>query len=176
MIPDLISTEITHENPYYRIRHDTLQYPDRIGHYYVAESQPAALTIAFRDEQVLMVTQYRHTMGKDSIEFPCGSCKAGETLAQAAQRELQEEGGIVAGRVTELGSFYSLNGFCNNKVHVFQAEGLTDVARHLDEEEAGLKTHWVPLSDLARLIKAGTIQDGESLAAWTIFEHSQRSN
>ena len=176
MKPTVTSSEIAHQNPYYRIRHDTLQYPDRVGHYYVAESGPAALIIVIRDEQVLMVKQYRHTMERDSLEFPCGTMKPGETLEDTARRELEEEGALTAARLIPLGTFYSLNGFANNRVYPFLAEGLSPAKQHLDEEEAGLEAVWVPLSDLPRLTQAGEIQDGETLAAWTLFQYYKTSH
>jgi ADP-ribose pyrophosphatase len=169
MKPQVTSSEIVHENPWYRIRHDTLQYPDRTGHYYVAETPKTALVIAQRGDQILMVSQYRYTMDKDSLEFPSGTIKSGETLEEAAKRELREETGFEATTLQFEGSFYSLNGFANNHVHVFFTNELSQAgAAELDPEEQGLQAEWIKTADLTTLIKDQTIQDGETMAAWML--------
>lgn len=167
--PQLLSREIVHKNPWYQIRHDTLQYPDRVGHYYVAETPKTALVIAQRDDAVLMVMQYRYTMEKDSLEFPSGTTKPGENIEDAARRELKEETGFETQTLRFLGSFYSLNGFANNHVHVFYTNDLsTEGKASLEDSEIDLHTHWTKITDLPRLMLNQTIQDGESLAAWVL--------
>lgn len=169
MRPQVTASEIVHENPWYRIRHDTLQYSDRTGHYYVAETPKTALVIALRGEEVLMVTQYRYTMDKESLEFPSGTIKPGETLEDAAKRELQEETGFTANHLRFEGSFYSLNGFANNHVHVFVTDELGQAGvAELDPEEQGLHAKWIKITDLRTLIKDQRIQDGETMAAWML--------
>ncbi len=167
--PSLISREIVHKNPWYQVRHDTLQYPDHVGHYYVTETPKTVLIIAKQGDAVLLVTQYRYTMEKDSLEFPSGTIKPGETVENAARRELREETGFEATHLKMLGSFYSLNGFANNHVHVFYTNALRNKGKtHLDDSEQDLRIRWTKITDLPTLMLDQTIQDGESMAAWML--------
>ncbi len=48
------------------------------------------------DDDIILVEQYRHGLGRLSLELPAGVIDGGETPLAAAQRELQEETGFVA--------------------------------------------------------------------------------
>jgi 8-oxo-dGTP pyrophosphatase MutT (NUDIX family) len=54
-----------------------------------------------REEEIVLVTQFRPACGKEMVEVPAGLCDAGETTEEAALRELKEETGYV-GAVTHV--------------------------------------------------------------------------
>ena len=75
--------------------------------------------------RMLLVRQYRLPAKAFLWELPAGRVDKGETVLQAAKRELTEETGFKAKKWTKLASFYVSPGFLAEKMTVFLAEDLT---------------------------------------------------
>ena len=89
-----------------------------------------------KGKQFVMVWQWRFGSKSLSLEFPGGVFERGETAEQAAARELHEETGYYAGKITKLGVFSPNPAIMSNKVHFFLAEDLTgDGVQELDRDE-----------------------------------------
>jgi len=102
----------------------------------VLDHNGAAAVVAFDDEgKLLMVRQYRYPMGEYLLEIPAGKIDDGETPEQCAARELVEETGYRAGKLTELGVIYPAAAYTSESVYLFYAENLTKAQQHLDEDE-----------------------------------------
>jgi 8-oxo-dGDP phosphatase len=120
------------------------------------------------DDRLMMIHQYRHPVGRRLWELPAGLLDfAGEDPVDAARRELAEEAGLAATDWSVLVDVASSPGFSDESVRVYLARGLTDVGRPDlgDDEEADLTTRWVTLSVAVRMVLAGTIVNGVTVAA-----------
>jgi ADP-ribose pyrophosphatase len=90
-----------------------------------------------QEPSFLMVRQYRHGAERITMEFPAGLVESGEAPAAAAARELLEETGYRAGRLTPISEVRPNPAFMNNRCHTFVAEDLQrNAAPALDELEA----------------------------------------
>jgi len=120
-------------------------------------------------ETFLMVRQYRHGASLVTTEFPAGLIEPGEQPADAAARELEEETGYRAGRLTSLGRISPNPAFMTNWCYTFLAEDLTRVgAQDLDElEEVAVLP--VPAADLARTIGTGELVNSLTLVAYFLY-------
>lgn len=106
------------------------------GDYYVMKAPDWVITIPEKDGKFLMVKQWRHGEKALSVEFPGGVIDAGEEPEVAAARELLEETGCKAGRLTKLGKVNPNPALFSNHVHVFLAEDLIPTGKqNLDEDE-----------------------------------------
>jgi ADP-ribose pyrophosphatase len=76
-------------------------------------------------DHVVLIRQFRHLTRGDSWELPGGGGLLGETPEAAAQRELQEEGGFRAGRLTLLTRFYPSNAYLDEEAFCYLGEDLT---------------------------------------------------
>ena len=74
-----------------------------------------------------MVRQYRHGAEMVTTEFPAGLVEPGEDALRAAERELAEETGRRAGRMTLLGRVSPNPAFMTNWCTTFLAEDLVRV-------------------------------------------------
>ena len=117
----------------------------------------------------LLVRQYRYLGDRDSLEFPCGGLKDGATFDQTALHELVEETGFKPGRLQALGQFNPCNGLIKETCKVYLAENLTYIGARPDETEC-FELEQLTAQEIDALIKDGTIWDGMTLAAWTIFK------
>ncbi len=106
------------------------------GDYYVMKAADWVIVIAKKEDKFIMVKQWRHGEKALSVEFPGGVIDKGEDPQTAAKRELMEETGCIAGKLTKLGSVNPNPALFNNHVHVFLAEDLTATGKQeLDADE-----------------------------------------
>ncbi len=87
------------------------------------------------DDRICMVRQYRHGLGKVTLELPGGAIDPGETPLAGAQRELLEETGIRAGGWRGLGAFGANPATHTNRLHVFACRFEAQEATRFDEGE-----------------------------------------
>ncbi|MBI5870645.1 MAG: NUDIX hydrolase [Actinobacteria bacterium] len=158
----ILKSEYVYEGRVIRLRVDQVELPDGRGAVREVMEHPGAAVIVpiDADENVRLVRQYRDAIGKQLLEVPAGKLDAGEDPADCARRELREELGLVAGRLTMLTSFYSSPGFCDEILHVYLAEDLTQEEVDHDHEEF-IEPEQRPLEPLEGLI--AELRDGKSI-------------
>ena len=107
------------------------------GHYVVMDAPDWVIVIPEINGKFLMVKQWRHGNNSLSIEFPGGVINSGEAPENAARREMEEETGFKAGKLTYLGCANPNPALMKNRVHFFAAENLTESGKqNLDEDES----------------------------------------
>lgn len=118
------------------------------------------------DEQknVLMVSQYRKPYDEMVLEVPAGKLEAGEDPKSAGLRELCEETGYSAEKITYLGKYYPTPGYCNEIISLYLAEDLSFVGQNLDPCEFVL-VEKIPLSELVQMVMDNKIPDAKTAIA-----------
>lgn len=111
--------------------------PDnQVGKYIVSDAPDWVIVIAEINDKFLMVKQWRHGENALSIEFPGGVIDSGEKPETAALRELKEETGYEAKKITYLGKANPNPALMSNHVHFFAAENLISTGvQKLDDDE-----------------------------------------
>ncbi len=119
--------------------------------------------------RVLLVRQYRLPAEAMLWELPAGRLDPGETPLQAARRELEEETGYRARRWRKLLSFYASPGYIAEKMNVFVATDLIPgPPKPMDDER--IRTRWFTPAELRRMIRAGRLIDGKTIAAFLAWQ------
>ena len=127
---------------------------------------PGAVAImAMIDGKLLVVEQYRKTVGRTLLEIPAGKMEHGEDPSTAARRELQEETGYRCGALRHVHSFYTTPGFADQVLHLFVAEQLVQGDCSPDEDEF-LSVSTITLEEAERYVAEGRIADAKSLLAF----------
>jgi ADP-ribose pyrophosphatase len=118
---------------------------------------------AHPDPRVLLIRQFRHAADQFIWEIPAGRLDAGESPEQCAQRELEEETGMRAGRLARLTTIHTTPGFTDERIHLFLATDLTtgSPGREVDEFMEVAMLRW---SEVGRMIRGGKILDGKTLS------------
>ena len=117
------------------------------------------------DGCVLMEHQYRYPHGRVFFEIPAGKLNyKGECIEDAARRELLEETGAVAGKLTYLGTIDTTPALINEKLHLYLAEQLSFKDASPDDDEF-LTVEAVPLKTLYDDVMAGRICDAKTQIA-----------
>jgi ADP-ribose pyrophosphatase len=122
----------------------------------------AVIVPVFDDGTVALVRQYRHPAVRFLLEVPAGTLADGERPDVGAERELEEELGLTAGRMEKLSEFFVSPGFCEEKMWVYLATELVQGQQRLEEDEI-LDVVRLPLSEALEMIASGEIQDAKTI-------------
>ncbi|MDD3267901.1 MAG: NUDIX hydrolase [Syntrophomonadaceae bacterium] len=147
-----------------KLRVDSVSLPDgSVSTREIVEHSGAVAIVALDDENMLwMVRQYRKPLEKVLLEIPAGTLETDEDPLGCAQRELAEETGLRAKKWEKILDYFSAPGFCDEKLHLFLARGLTEGPKNLDHDEF-LEVERIPLQQAYDAIFSGQIVDGKSI-------------
>jgi ADP-ribose pyrophosphatase len=121
----------------------------------------AALAV-HADGRVVLIRQYRYAAGERVWELPAGRLDPGETPAQGALRELEEEVGLRAGHAEPLSRFYTTPGFCDESLHLFRMTALEEIAARPEADER-IEATAVPLEAALQMVASGEIREAKTL-------------
>lgn len=130
----------------------------------VVRGQAAAIVPVDKDGNITLVRQYRHGPKQMVLEIPAGMVNDGEDAAVCAVRELEEETGIITGRLTKLLDYYVSVGFCTETIVVYLAEELSEGQTNPDPDEF-LDIEKRGLNELIQMIMSGEITDSKTICA-----------
>ena len=134
------------------IKQGTWEYVSRRG------GIEAAVIVAIDDaDRVVLVEQYRVPLGRRCLELPAGLVgdeEAGEDVAVAAARELEEETGYRAGRVETLGFFHASPGMASEGFTLVRAHDLERVGAGGGAGDEDIAVHVVPRGELPAFVAA----------------------
>lgn len=117
------------------------------------------------DGKVIIERQFRYPLDQVITEIPAGKLDSPiEDRLSAAKRELEEETGYTAKEWTVLGDYYPAAAYCDERITLYLARGLSLGQRHLDEDEF-LNFEAIPLDVLVEEVMAGRITDGKTQVA-----------
>jgi 8-oxo-dGDP phosphatase len=166
----VLRTEPVYEGHVITLVKDTVAMPG--GGHSIREvvRHPGAVAVVALDDddRVLLLRQYRHPVGQYLWELPAGLRDAqGEAPLQTAKRELAEEAALAAERWSLLTTTYSSPGFCDEKVLIYLAEGLSDADRPegftAEHEELDMTLERVPLDDAVQRVFDGDILNASAV-------------
>jgi ADP-ribose pyrophosphatase len=164
-----LSSQILHQNPWWTYRLDTFAIPGGVcGEYHYIERRGSAMVVPVLDDgRLILVNQYRYLFDRESLEFPSGGGEPGQSQADTARAELQEEAGFLAAELQEAGEFAPYNGLADEICKVFIARGLEKTSAQADDTEEFELVICSP-QELDQLIAERTIWDGMTMAAWLL--------
>ncbi len=142
----------------YTVREGDKTYTREVVHH----PGSAVIVPVFEDGTVAFVRQYRHPVVRYLLEVPAGTLDGMESPEEGAARELEEELGVVAGRLEKLTEFFVSPGFCEEKMWVYLATDLTETAQRLEDDEL-VEIVRVPLSRAFEMIADGEIEDAKTI-------------
>jgi len=161
-----LTTREAYANPWIRVREDTAETPDgRTTLYGVVECKPCVGVLPFLDARtVVLVGQYRYVARDFYWEIPTGGMVPGESEEAAVQRELAEEAGYEADRLTKLCTFHSSKSIMDETAHIYMAEALRPAARDGDDTEF-IEIGTFPFEAALRMVESSEIRDAMSVIA-----------
>lgn len=130
----------------------------------VVKHSGGVVILAFKEDKILLVKQFRYPMKEVMLELPAGKLEQGEDPFEAAKRELEEETGYCANKWTDLGYVYTSPGYSDEKLYLYKAEDLEFTHCHPDEGEI-IQAFEYKYDDVLKMIDNGQINDAKTLCA-----------
>lgn len=166
--PTILKTELLVESSHFQIEALHLEFSNgqqRVYERLRGTGYRSVMLVAMPDpEHVLLVREYAVGVESTILGLPKGGAEVDESYVQAAQRELCEEVGFKAARLTELGELTLAPGHLCHRYRVVLAEQLSPCPLPGDEPEP-LECLRVPLAQIPELVARGELHEARAIAA-----------
>ncbi len=161
--PEFIDSKKIFEGRVFNVTVDTVREGDQT---YVREvvhhGGSAVILPVFDDGTIALVKQYRHPAVKYLLELPAGTLNDREPPEVGAARELEEELGLVPGRLEKLCEFFVSPGFLSEKMWLYLATDLQETEQRLEDDEA-IEIVRMPIDRALQMITDNEIEDAKTI-------------
>ncbi len=151
-------------NPWLSVRKLDVEQPDgeRIDYHAVRLKYVAAAVVSNGDDRVLLMWRHRFLTDRWAWELPMGLIEPGESPAEAAAREVEEETGWRPSELTELVYSEPAAGIMDSAHHVFRAPTAVRIGEPTELNESD-RIEWIPLAEVPAMIARREIVSGITL-------------
>jgi ADP-ribose pyrophosphatase len=169
---ETLASTLAYECPGFQVRHDAVRLPDGTGSDYdYVDEPPAVVVLPFRpDGSVVLIEEYRQTVGRVNRGLPAGTVEPGEDLPAAARRELAEETGHEAARVERLTTVEPANGIADSVHHHFLAVDCEPAGEQALDLDESIRVTTADYDDLLAAVRSGDLRDGRAALAVLYYE------
>ena len=163
-----------YSNPWLRINLADVELPDgRHLDHYVMRLRPVALaTVVNERDEALLLWRHRFITDTWGWELAAGVVEAGESVQEAAAREMLEETGWRPGPLQHLLTVEPSNGLTDAQHHVYWAQSAEYVGHPQDDFESE-RREWMPLARVPELVAKGEVRSANAVAALLLL-HQMR--
>jgi len=161
----VVSSEVMFQGRVFGVRRDRVIEPHggEVTREYVTHSGSVVVLPVLPNGRIVLIRQYRYATRQFLWELVAGRKEDNEDFATGAKRELEEETGYTARKLTQILDIFPSPGFVSENMVIFVAEGLKrGKARPEDDEKITVRV--ISLLDALKWIRSGKILDAKSVA------------
>lgn len=158
---------VIYDNPWVQLSLVDVEPPgiERFKHHVVKLARVAVAAIIDHDDRVLMMWRYRFVPRRFGWELPGGIVDAGESAAEAAAREVEEETGWRPDEpLRHILTFQPMVGMVDSPHELYIGRGAQFIKAPEEVEEAA-RVKWIPLSDIEAMIGRDELLGAGTLVA-----------
>lgn len=168
---EILNRELMYKGVIIDFYKDTLRTPtgETVVWDFIKHNGAAAVVTVDEDDNLLMVSQYRNAIRKQTLEIPAGCINPGEDPMVSAKREVEEETGYEVVDIKPINKIFTALAYCNEIIHVYYAKVGKYIGQHLDDDEfVNVKKY--TLEEVKKMIADGTIQDTKTISSILTYE------
>ena len=166
---DVVHSENIFQGRVINIYRESIRYPD--GHEFkiefVSHGGSVAILPVDKDGNIWFVQQYRHPAGGLLLELPAGTLEENESPEVCAAREIQEEIGMAAAHLKNIGEFFLAPGYSSEYMFIFLATDLREDPLEQDAAEY-IMVEKYSVEKAYEMVVRGEIKDAKTLGALTL--------
>ena len=165
-----ISGEIIYNGKIIRLEKDKVLCPNGKESYreVVRHNGGAAILCVTKNEEVLLIKQYRYPYDTVLYEIPAGKLELNEEPYAAALREFEEETGNKTDKLDFLGKIYPTCGYVSEILYLYLATDFEQSKTNFDDDEL-IETEFIPISKVKEMILSGEIVDAKTICAISYY-------
>ncbi|ASJ95207.1 MULTISPECIES: ADP compounds hydrolase NudE [Shewanella] len=165
--PQILHAEVVAQSRLFQIEQVHLKFSNQVERQYErmkGNARGAVMVVPVHGKDLLLGREYAAGTHSYELGFPKGLVDPGESHAEAANRELQEEIGFGAHKLTHLMELSLAPGYFASKMQIFVAEDLYESRLQGDEPEPIEVVRW-PLSQWSELLLEDDFSESRSVSA-----------
>jgi ADP-ribose pyrophosphatase len=164
-VAQILRSEEIYKGPVFGVRRDEVLEPGGLRTIREVITHPGSVVVLplLPDGRILLVRQYRHATRQYLWELVAGRIDSGESVRQAAARELIEETGYRAQRFRVLLDVFPTPGFLEERMYILLAEKLT-AGEAQPEEDEKITSKAFTRAALEGMIRRNVLRDAKSIA------------
>jgi len=167
MKAERLAREIVYQSQWVNLYLDKVKFPNGvvIEKFHLLDFPHGAVTGIVENDKggILFVRICRYTSGTIEWELPAGGIETGESVVEAAAREVLEETGYTTKEHALIYSYYPMNGSANKLFHIVHCKAI-EFKQDFDRNEVS-ETCWFTREDVQRMVKEKVLSDGFALTA-----------
>jgi len=167
--PKVLNRAIVAQSRLFSIEQVDLRFSNGVEAQYermLGSAQGAVLIVPVLDEKtVLMIKEYCVGVERYELTMPKGKIDKGESILDAANREMQEEIGYAANKLTHLKSVSLAPGYSTHFTHIIIAEELYPCESVDGDEPEPLEVVPRQLSEINEIVLQQECTEGRTIAA-----------
>ncbi len=167
-IPETLHRQMVARSRLFRVEAIGLRFSNGVEVEYerlMSSTSGAVMVVPMLDDDtVLLIREYAAGTERYELALPKGLAEPGEDILEAANRELQEEAGYGARRLTPIRQLSIAPGYMQHRTHIVLAEDLYPQRLQGDEPEPIEVVPW-RLSELPALLALDECSEARSIAA-----------
>ncbi|EDQ01429.1 ADP compounds hydrolase NudE [Shewanella benthica] len=166
--PEILGSEIIAQSRLFKIEQINLKFSNQVERQYErmkGNNRGAVMVVpVLNGDTLLLGREYAAGTHTYELGFPKGLIDPGEEAHEAANRELQEEIGFGARKLTHLMELSLAPGYFSSKMQIFIAEDLYESVLEGDEPEPIEMVPW-PLDNWQSLLEQEDFSESRSVSA-----------
>ena len=171
MEPERLARKIVYESPWVNLYLDKVKFPNGhvIDEFHLLDFSHEAVTAIVENEsgKLLFARIPRYSTGATEWELPAGGIEIGESIIEAAQREVLEETGYTSDNHQLIYSYYPMNGSANKRFHIVHCTA-GDRVQEFDPNEVS-EIRWFTRDEIKQKVKDRAVSDGFTLSALLLW-------
>jgi ADP-ribose pyrophosphatase len=170
LIGKILRSKVMYQGPIFGVRRDEVLEPTGVRATREVITHPGSVVVmpVLQDGRIILIRQYRHAARQFLWELVAGRMEPGESVRQAAARELMEETGYRTKRLRVLLDLFPTPGFLEERMYILLAEGLTSGKAEPEEDEKIVAKSFAR-DELEKMIQRGVLRDAKSIAGLLFY-------